>query len=356
MDSSAPLISLTPQEVLTFRLQKDVSPKVVLRITNISNQRVAFKVKTTQPTWYFVRPNQQLLDIGASEDIAIALVEAECNRVVDQANNTGVIEKLDKHRFLVLSRALDDEEYTRIAACTAASAADEKQALFAMLWSQSSSKDDKRNFKLHVEYVYPNAATATGSGGDGSSSSSPANGSNSSSNSSSSSNQKSNNSNNRSTGSSGDHLTVDAAAAAAKGSAGGKKSSSNSKPGAPSSGSGGSMDDLQELKRKYDAIVEYTVHLTAERDMIVTQLDVLKREYNSELAKHKRGSGGRDTPTTSSSSSAGGSGSGGSSGNAGTAGGDDNGKVKVVKQQGFSWVVLVLVALLAFVLGRLLHI
>ena len=54
------------------------------------------------------------------------------------------------------------------------------------------------------------------------------------------------------------------------------------------SGSGLDVNDLAILKSKYDTIVEYTVHLTAERDMIVTQLDVLKREYNVEMNKSKK--------------------------------------------------------------------
>lgn len=48
------------------------------------------------------------------------------------------------------------------------------------------------------------------------------------------------------------------------------------------------VNDLAILKSKYDTIVEYTVHLTAERDMIVTQLEVLKREYNNEINKTKK--------------------------------------------------------------------
>ena len=62
---------------LTFVLQSQVSSKTVLKITNISSYKVAFKVKTTQPTWYYVRPNQSVLDVGQSEDVAIALVDTE---------------------------------------------------------------------------------------------------------------------------------------------------------------------------------------------------------------------------------------------------------------------------------------
>jgi hypothetical protein len=37
--------------------------------------------------------------------------------------------------------------------------------------------------------------------------------------------------------------------------------------------------ELQTLRKKYDAVVEYTVHLTAERDTIVAQLEEAKNSY-----------------------------------------------------------------------------
>jgi hypothetical protein len=42
---------------------------------------VAFKVKTTQPSWFYVRPNQHVLDVGQTEDVSIVLVEGECKYV-----------------------------------------------------------------------------------------------------------------------------------------------------------------------------------------------------------------------------------------------------------------------------------
>jgi hypothetical protein len=48
-----------------------------LRIINTSKFKIAFKVKTTQPSWYYVRPNQQVLDPGQIENVVIVLVEAE---------------------------------------------------------------------------------------------------------------------------------------------------------------------------------------------------------------------------------------------------------------------------------------
>jgi hypothetical protein len=50
----------------------------VLKITNSSSAAVAFKVKTTQPTWYYVRPNQAVLAAGAAELVTVVLVETEC--------------------------------------------------------------------------------------------------------------------------------------------------------------------------------------------------------------------------------------------------------------------------------------
>lgn len=37
------------------------------------------------------------------------------------------------------------------------------------------------------------------------------------------------------------------------------------------------LNELLNLQKKYDSVVEYTVHLTAERDTIVAQLDEVKK-------------------------------------------------------------------------------
>lgn len=47
------------------------------------------------------------------------------------------------------------------------------------------------------------------------------------------------------------------------------------------------ITELQSLRKKYDAVVEYTVHLTAERDSIVAQLENSQRELLKEKAKKK---------------------------------------------------------------------
>lgn len=45
--------------------------------------------------------------------------------------------------------------------------------------------------------------------------------------------------------------------------------------------------ELQGLRKKYDAVVEYTVHLTAERDAIVSQLEASQRELTKEKNRKK---------------------------------------------------------------------
>lgn len=52
------------------------------------------------------------------------------------------------------------------------------------------------------------------------------------------------------------------------------------------------MNSLQNLRKKYDSLVEYTVHLTAERDMLFTQIEDLKHELTKERGKKKDGSNG----------------------------------------------------------------
>jgi uncharacterized coiled-coil DUF342 family protein len=47
--------------------------------------------------------------------------------------------------------------------------------------------------------------------------------------------------------------------------------------------------ELTTLRKKYDAVVEYTVHLTAERDTIVAQLEELQREFTREVSRKKEG-------------------------------------------------------------------
>jgi hypothetical protein len=47
------------------------------------------------------------------------------------------------------------------------------------------------------------------------------------------------------------------------------------------------LAELLNLRKKYDAVVDYSAHLTAERDSIVTQFEDLQREYAREIGQKK---------------------------------------------------------------------
>ena len=61
-----------------------------------------FKVKTTQPSWYFVRPNQQVLEKGKEETVVVVLVEEERRDLLKDRQKL----KNEKHRFLVESKVI----------------------------------------------------------------------------------------------------------------------------------------------------------------------------------------------------------------------------------------------------------
>ena len=47
------------------------------------------------------------------------------------------------------------------------------------------------------------------------------------------------------------------------------------------------FSELQSLRKKYDDVIAYTVHLTAERDSLIAQYDESRRELNREISRRK---------------------------------------------------------------------
>ncbi|PPR05381.1 hypothetical protein CVT24_007995 [Panaeolus cyanescens] len=66
-------VSLNPSNSLGFRRPLTVLVKRSLTITNNNSQPVAFKVKTTAPKLYCVRPNSGRVEPGESVDVAVML-------------------------------------------------------------------------------------------------------------------------------------------------------------------------------------------------------------------------------------------------------------------------------------------
>jgi len=66
-------VSLTPSSALGFNRPLTVLVKRTLTVTNNNAQPVAFKVKTTAPKLYCVRPNSGRIEPGESVDVAVML-------------------------------------------------------------------------------------------------------------------------------------------------------------------------------------------------------------------------------------------------------------------------------------------
>lgn len=103
----------TNDNVLHFKLDRNVAPKASLKMTNISSSKAIFKVRTTQPMWYFVRPNQDLIEAGQTIELIFTLTEPECNRFLDLYRE-GSPESVDKHRFLIQAKPIDSSDYDMI--------------------------------------------------------------------------------------------------------------------------------------------------------------------------------------------------------------------------------------------------
>lgn len=290
------LVCLNPQEILSFQLAKNTSPKTILRISNTSSHYVVFKVKTTQPSWYYVRPNQQIVKPGATEEVSIVLVDNECNRFIE-AHESGNEERLDKHRFLVQSKAISEGDFTRISAMSSTNRADE----YTKFWG-SGKTEDAQSHKLKVEFIYADISRSN----------------------SSSSSRTGVNIGTRS-GRVSSSMGGDAAASdPTTGGMGGMSSDMKGYEGDPDQ----AFAELQSLRKKYDDVIAYTVHLTAERDSLITQIEEARRELTREAQKKKKEDNGSRGDKTEKSA--------------------DN---KKVTQQGFTLFSVVFFAFLAFLMG-----
>mmetsp|Transcript_50307 Transcript_50307/g.69818 ORF Transcript_50307/g.69818 Transcript_50307/m.69818 type:complete len:242 (-) Transcript_50307:90-815(-) len=91
------MITLTPSKELVFdlsELEKKKTVAVELKIANnSSSERVLFKIKTTKPQNYHVKPNSGIIPKGGAVIIQVALLEAAVNQPADS--------KAKEDKFLV---------------------------------------------------------------------------------------------------------------------------------------------------------------------------------------------------------------------------------------------------------------
>lgn len=250
-------LEVSPESVLTFIITRDApadatsgegASRCTMTLHHPGNTRehLAFKVKTTQPRRYLVRPNQGLVAPGSSETVSILLVDKDRQVLLSTYDRLGQ-SALDhsKDKFLVQSCAVSDDFALKFKNQPKLEGGQFKkdlvEALTAM-WNSAASGNSVPVFnkKLHVKHSVDASAVITSEPAD----------------------------------------------------------ASPTPPGLPASFREGNdkrysadnmspeqlYDEVVSLRRKYDELVAFSVNLTAERDILNNTLEQTKRDLNRETA------------------------------------------------------------------------
>lgn len=149
---SSASIELDPPEMLQFKLSDPgVAPKAILKVVNKGTERIAFKVKTTKPRRYLVRPNQGLVEVGKSTDVTVILQQKDCEELIQ--SQASLTDSTDK--FLVQSAVVADNFFDE----TSTKPAKEQTDSLSSMWS-TADKKTFTNKKLKCEFVFPKGAPA----------------------------------------------------------------------------------------------------------------------------------------------------------------------------------------------------
>jgi hypothetical protein len=114
---------------------------------------MAFKVKTTRPAWYAVRPNQDVIAAGESLAFEVNLVNDMKNQMIFNYESGQSEEDLSKHLFLVQGTAIDAETFESVVKCEAK----EKVSQLTSIWENVSKESKGKNnsgkqLKVAVKY------------------------------------------------------------------------------------------------------------------------------------------------------------------------------------------------------------
>mmetsp|Transcript_21468 Transcript_21468/g.32470 ORF Transcript_21468/g.32470 Transcript_21468/m.32470 type:complete len:346 (-) Transcript_21468:843-1880(-) len=260
MSSLPHALEIDPESSLQFTITRDPATDgsdgssrctMTLRHPGHTKGYLAFKVKTTQPRRYLVRPNQGIVAPNSSETVSILLVDKDRQVLYSTYERLGQ-SALDhsKDKFLVQSCAVSDDfsakfqNEPRMGGEGGQYKKELVEELTAM-WNKASSDSNLPvyNKKLHVRHVVDTGANAAaikggGTNGAAASSSLPA------------SFQEGVDKRNNADKMSPEQLT----------------------------------DEVASLRRKYDELVAFSVNLTAERDILNNTLEQTKRDLNREMA------------------------------------------------------------------------
>lgn len=209
-------LTFAPEESLTIRVSEAHPAQTVLRISNPTAKHVAFKVKTTTPERYLVKPNHGLIRNECTTEITIIIVHAKKREILNKVTLNGPTNCNDK--FLVQSATIDGITMEDLESKTSHELADAITRLFC--------KKDKK--ELHAKKIPVDLLFLDLPGDDGLSSER------------------------------GRHMLQVPLEATA----------TVPIPGTPEA----MFAEIVALRKKYDDLVAFTVNLTAERDCLATEL------------------------------------------------------------------------------------
>ncbi|KAG5176909.1 PapD-like protein, partial [Tribonema minus] len=141
-------MQIEPPEVLEFQISGEDEPQQCPLVFTNTNPiaAVAFKVKTTKPKRYLVRPNQGLVMPGGSETSTITLLAAEARVIFEEHAQTGVWD--DSNKFLVQTVAVDGDFFNTFNQ----SGPKEQTNMLTDLWSNISKQKAVKQKKLRVAF------------------------------------------------------------------------------------------------------------------------------------------------------------------------------------------------------------
>lgn len=281
-DSTAYALEVNPETALTFTLTRssssdeknaDGTARCVMTLTHpgkSNKNHLAFKVKTTQPRRYLVRPNQGIVAPGTSETVNILLVEKDKQMLLQSFDRLGQ-SALDhsKDKFLVQSSVVDEsfakahlekkaklsEESVAGSSPEVSKAGKELAESLTAMWNRASSNEEVQIFNKKLQVRHTVASSSNHSVGGGKSGG----------------------------------ASVSSYSTTKGGGGGGAQLSDKT-----------SLEDMtpeqmfleiSSLRRKYDELVTFSVNLTAERDILNNTLEQTKRDLNREIAGRSKGAG-----------------------------------------------------------------
>ena len=194
-----------------------------------------------------MRPNQGIVAPGTSSSITIILVSNHVKSLLSDYSAMGPSAiQSNKDKFLVQSYPLSPTgEFSSLVENHSKLSSKDSAAELTQLWKtvgeSPERKDQISNKKLHVEHIVETEGGADEKEGVGG------------------------------YGAVGD---------------GGNRIKEGLKGGSASGGEGGAVDfqEVANLRKKYDELVQFSVSLTAERDFLNNSLEQAKRDLNREMA------------------------------------------------------------------------